>query len=173
MKKYINKRDIKLIGFTLLVGLVLGWLIFHSLGSENTHSHEEHIEAEETVYTCSMHPQIKQNKPGLCPICAMDLVPMVTGKSEGEHVDPNEIQMTESALALASVQTTIIKRGVPEKNIQLLGKVKADERKISELTARFGGRIEKLFVNYTGQQVRKGQKVGTISSPGLVTAQKA
>ena len=172
MKKYINKRDIKLIGFTLLVGLVLGWLFFHSLGSENTHSHEEHIEAEETVYTCSMHPQIKQNKPGLCPICAMDLVPMVTGKSEGEHVDPNEIQMTESALALASVQTTIIKRGVPEKNIQLLGKVKADERKISELTARFGGRIEKLFVNYTGQQVRKGQKLGTIYSPELITAQK-
>lgn len=167
-----NKREIKLIGITLVAGLFLGWLFFHSSGNETAHNHEEHTEAEESVYTCSMHPQIKQNKPGLCPICAMDLVPMETGSAEGEHVDPNEIQMTESALALASVQTTIVKRGIPEKNVQLLGKVKADERKISELTARFGGRIEKLFINYTGQQVRKGQKLGTIYSPELISAQK-
>lgn len=172
MKTNINKRDIKLIGITLIAGLFFGWLFFHSSGTETAHSLEEQTEAEEKVYTCSMHPQIKQNKPGLCPICAMDLVPMETGSIEGEHVDPNEIQMTESALALASVQTTTVKRGVPEKNVQLLGKVKADERKISELTARFGGRIEKLFINYTGQNVRKGQKLGTIYSPELITAQK-
>lgn len=172
MKQYINKRDIKLIGITLVAGLFFGWLFFHSSGNEVTHNHEEHTEAEETIWTCSMHPQIKQNKPGLCPICAMDLVPMETGSVEGEHVDPNEIQMTESALALASVQTTVVMRGVPEKNVQLLGKVKADERKISELTARFGGRIEKLLINYTGQQVSKGQKLGTIYSPELITAQK-
>ena len=172
MKPNINKRDIKLIGITLIAGLFFGWLFFHSSGTETTHNHDKQTEVEETVYTCSMHPQIKQNKPGLCPICAMDLVPMETGSIEGEHVDPNEIQMTESALALASVQTTTVKRGVPEKNVQLLGKVKADERKISELTARFGGRIEKLFINYTGQNVRKGQKLGKIYSPELITAQK-
>ncbi|WP_282039280.1 efflux RND transporter periplasmic adaptor subunit [Saccharicrinis aurantiacus] len=172
MKTNINKRDIKLIAITMVAGLFLGWLFFHSLSSETSHNHEEQTVAEETVYTCSMHPQIKQNKPGLCPICAMDLVPMETGSIEGEHVDPNEIQMTESALALASVQTTIVKKGIPEKDVQLLGKVKADERNISELTARFGGRIEKLFINYTGQQVKKGEKLGTIYSPELITAQK-
>lgn len=172
MKTNINKRDIKLIAITMVAGLFLGWLFFHSSSSETAHNHEEQTEAEETVYTCSMHPQIKQNKPGLCPICAMDLVPMETGSIEGEHVDPNEIQMTESALALASVQTTIVKKGIPEKDVQLLGKVKADERNISELTARFGGRIEKLFINYTGQQVKKGEKLGTIYSPELITAQK-
>lgn len=172
MKKYINKRDIKLVGITLVAGLFFGWLFFHSSGNEATHKHEEHTQAEETIWTCSMHPQIKQNKPGKCPICSMDLVPMEKGSVEGEHVDPNEIQMTESALALASVQTTVVMRGVPKKNVQLLGKVKADERKISELTARFGGRIEKLLINYTGQQVNKGQKLGTIYSPELITAQK-
>ena len=172
MKTKINKRDIKLIGITLIAGLFFGWLLFHSSSNETAHNHEEHTQAGETVYTCSMHPQIKQNKPGLCPICAMDLVPMETGSIEGEHVDPNEIQMTESALALASVQTTIVKKGIPEKDVQLLGKVKADERNISELTARFGGRIEKLFINYTGQQVKKGEKLGVIYSPELITAQK-
>lgn len=172
MKANINNRDIKLIAITMAAGLFFGWLFFHSPGKEDTHNHEHKTVAEETVYTCSMHPQIKQNKPGLCPICAMELVPLVTMDSEGDHVDPNEVQMTESALALASVQTTIVKKGIPEKEVQLLGKVKADERNISELTARFGGRIEKLFINYTGQQVRKGEKLGIIYSPDLITAQK-
>ncbi len=66
----------------------------------------------------------------------------------------------------------IINRGVPEKTIHLFGKVKPDERNIAELTARFGGRIETLSVNYTGQHVKRGQKLGTIYSPDLITAQK-
>ncbi len=172
MKISINKKDIKLIIITLIGGLLLGWLFFHPSENVDIHNHEEHSETKETIWTCSMHPQIKQSEPGQCPICAMDLVPLESVASEGEHVDPNEIQMTESALALASIQTTIVKRGVPEKNIQLLGKVKADERNIAQLTARFGGRIEKLFVNYTGQKVQKGEKLGTIYSPELITAQK-
>ncbi len=172
MKKYINKREFKLLGIAWLIGLFLGWLFFHSSGNETAPDSEQQSEVQETIYTCSMHPQIKQNKPGLCPICAMDLVPMETGSAEGEDIDPNEIQMTASALALASVQTTVVKRGIPEKNVRLLGKVKADERKVSELTARFGGRIEELFINYTGQQVSKGQKLATIYSPELITAQK-
>jgi len=172
--KYI-KDNYRLVISVLIVGVLIGLVIGKSRKQQihsSHHNHEEHIEAEETVYICSMHPQIKQDKPGLCPICAMDLVQVAAGISEGEHVDPNEIQMTESALALASVQTTIVKKGIPEKNIQLLGKVKADERKISELTARFGGRIEKLFINYKGQRVRKGEKLATIYSPELITAQK-
>jgi len=183
MRKKINKRDIIIAGITMLAGLFLGWLFFHSTGSDATesqiaevngeaaHDHEAHDD-EEITYTCSMHPQIKQDKPGLCPICAMDLVPMESLDSEGEHVDPNEIQMTESALALASIQTNEVQRGAPEKEIHLMGKVQADERKVSALTARFGGRIEKLYVNYTGQKVRKGEKLGTIYSPDLINAQK-
>ena len=175
-----NKREIKLIAITLVVGLFLGWLFFHSSNKEvtNNHKHETEVThnhktiAKEIVYTCSMHPQIKQDGPGLCPICAMELIPMTTMESEDEHVDPNEIQMTKSALALASIQTSIVKKGIPEKEIHLLGKVKADERNISELTARFGGRIEKLFINYTGQKVKKGEKLATIYSPDLLTAQK-
>lgn len=171
--KTLNKREAIIISITLVIGLFFGAVFFGgSEESHNGHNHAETANAEETVYTCSMHPQIKQNEPGLCPICAMDLVPMTTLHAEGDNIDPNEIQMTESAIKLADVQTVIVKRGVPEKSVHLLGKVKADERNIAELTARFGGRIEKLFVNYTGQNVKKGQKLGTIYSPDLITAQK-
>jgi len=172
MKAKINKRDIKLIAITMVAGLFLGWLFFYSSSNEAVPNHEKEMVAAKTIYTCTMHPQIKRDKPGLCPICGMELVPLKTAEAEGEQIDPNEVQMTESAIALASVQTTIVKKGLPEKEVQLLGKVKADERNISELTARFGGRIEKLYVNFTGQHVIKGEKLGTIYSPELITAQK-
>ena len=181
MKKIILKikQNYNLFTGTLITGIFLGWLFFHSsdkvsLVNQETESHEGHSYESEfpTIWTCSMHPQIKQNKPGKCPICAMDLVPLTLISTGGNDVDPNEIVMTESAIKLADIQTAIVKRGVPEKSVHLLGKVKADERNIAELTARFGGRIEKLFVNFTGQNVKKGQKLGTIYSPDLITAQK-
>ncbi len=171
--KSIKGKQILIVVITLILGIIIGGLFFSSTEVKNDeHDHEVVDSNESTIYTCSMHPQIKQNEPGLCPICAMDLVPLNTVSAEGENVDPDEIQMTASAIELANVQTVIVERGIPEKSIHLLGKVKPDERNIAELTARFGGRIEKLFVNYTGQHVGKGQKLGTIYSPDLITAQK-
>lgn len=92
--------------------------------------------------------------------------------SEGDHVDPNEIVLSESAAKLASIQTVKVVKGMPQKSVYLQGKIQADERNISELTTRFGGRIEKLFVNFTGQKVREGEKLASIYSPELVSAQR-
>ena len=168
----INKRETRLIVITLFIGLGLGWLFFSNKSVQpETQGHSEHSE-QQTIWTCSMHPQIKQDKPGQCPICGMDLVPVTSIDSDEELVSADEIQMSESAVQLANIQTTLVARGVPQKSISLLGKVKPDERNIAELTARFGGRIEKLFVNYTGQRVSKGQKMAMIYSPELITAQK-
>ncbi len=58
-----------------------------------------------------MHPQIKQDKPGQCPICAMDLIPLKTAQSSGEDMDPNEIVLSESAAKLADIQTMIVSKG--------------------------------------------------------------
>jgi Cu(I)/Ag(I) efflux system membrane fusion protein len=102
----------------------------------------------------------------------MDLIPLATAQTSGEDVDPDEIVMTESAAKLADIQTMMVSEGTPHKTVHLQGKVQADERNIAELTARFGGRIEKLFVNFTGQNVRKGEKLATIYSPDLITAQR-
>ncbi len=181
MKKIIKnlKENYKLLAGVLLTGLFLGWLFFHpskdEMKSETiTEGHEGHDHAAEdaTIWTCSMHPQIKMDEPGKCPICAMDLIPLTSEQSSGDDLDPNEISMTESAAKLADVQTMIVSKGTPEKTVYLQGKVHADERNIAELTARFGGRIEKLFVNFTGQNVRKGEKLATLYSPDLVTAQR-
>lgn len=169
----IDKKSIRNYLIVLVIGLMLGWLFFHNSESpkDKEHNHTESAEVA-TKWTCSMHPQIKQDKPGQCPICAMDLIPLESNISDEEGVDPNEIKMSEAAMKLAQIQTLIVKKEYSNKEVYLLGKVKPDERNISELTARFGGRIEKLYTNFTGQNVVKGEKLATIYSPELVTAQK-
>lgn len=167
----INRKNFRNYGLVLLAGLLLGWLFFHRSGEEQSENHEHSQESTEvSLWTCSMHPQIRQEEPGLCPICGMELIPLESGSKEA--MDPDAIQMSESAIKLADIRTMTVKKDYSNKEVDLLGKVKPDERNIAELTARFGGRIEKLFVNFTGQHVRKGEKLATIYSPGLITAQK-
>jgi len=173
MKIKIDKRNFRNYALILVAGLVLGWLFFH--GSENkTKAVPDHTEeAEEaTIWTCSMHPQIRMDKPGKCPICGMDLIPLETLSASNKDINPDEIELSESAIKLAEIQTMPVRRDYSNKEVYLLGKVKPDERNIAELTSRFGGRIETLFVNFTGQNVSKGEKLATIYSPELVTAQK-
>jgi len=168
----IGKRELLIVAITLIIGMGFGSMFFGgSTENHEGHDHEQTEKADATIWTCSMHPQIQQGKEGDCPICGMDLIPLITGDL-GDNADPNEIQMTESAMKLAEVQTYFVKKGIPEKSINLFGKVKPDERRISELTARFGGRIEKLYVNFTGQSVKKGQKLASIYSPELNIAKK-
>jgi Cu(I)/Ag(I) efflux system membrane fusion protein len=175
----IITENLKLFIVLLISALVVGFFIGKSTNQnksvvehQNGSAHQHIDELTNQVWTCSMHPQIKQDKPGLCPICAMDLIPLTSVASTGDDVDPNEIVMTESAAKLASIQTMIVSKGTPSKKVYLQGKIQADERNIALLTARFGGRIEKLFVNFTGQNVKKGEKLATIYSPDLVTAQR-
>ncbi len=173
-KKFkIQKREIIVILITLVVGLSLGGFFFGNSSSNNADNHNHVVtqEAEHTIWTCSMHPQIREDGPGSCPICGMDLIPLVNDVGT-EEVGPDEIQMTKAAMKLAEVQTYIVEEGSPEKSVSLFGKVMADERNMSELTARFGGRIEKLYVNFTGQSVKKGQKLASIYSPELNTARQ-
>ncbi len=178
MKKIsITKRESVIAAMTLFSGLLLGWLVFHGNGNSSKtaeteymeHKHEEELPA---IWTCSMHPQIRMDEPGQCPICGMDLIPLDETIMGEESVSADEVMMTEAAMNLAKVQTMIVRKDYPVNEIYLLGKVKPDERNIAELTARFGGRIEKLYVSFTGQYVTEGEKLATVYSPVLVTAQR-
>lgn len=178
MKNFIKhiKTNYKLILPAVIIGLLIGWLLKPSgngpIETKESHNHN-HTTTEKapTIWTCSMHPQIKQDHPGDCPICGMELIPMNASKSH-ENADPNEIAMSESALQLANVQTSKVMEGEAVRDAFLQGKIEADERNIAKLTARFGGRIEQLYVNFTGQTVKKGQALASIYSPGLISAQR-
>jgi membrane fusion protein, copper/silver efflux system len=172
MKTNISIKKIGLIVGILLIGIVLGKFIFQSSGSGSPT--EENInteQADNTIWTCSMHPQIRMPEPGNCPICGMELIPADNGGNENE-MNPDELQMTEAAVRLADIETSIVKKQSPVKKVYLLGKVKPDERQIYSQTSHIPGRIEKLYINFTGEKVSKGQRLASIYSPELITAQK-
>lgn len=158
----------------LVVGLLLGWIIFggqpEASNGHEGHQHEmENASAEPTTWTCSMHPQIQQPNEGDCPICGMDLIPL---DNSGGNTSVAVISMNETAIKLANVHTTKIEKGKATKEILLNGKVQIDERKISSQAIHFDGRIEKLMVNFEGEKVQKGQTLARVYAPKLVNAQQ-
>lgn len=159
-------------GAILLIGLLLGWLIFSGSGTHEHNGEPAPTEEKATLWTCSMHPQIKMDKPGKCPLCAMDLIPLKSGDSGDETVDDNAIQMSKQAMALANIQTTIVGRKDPIKDIELYGTIQVDERLQQSQTSHVNGRIEKLYINFTGEAVKQGQLIAIIYSPDLLTAQQ-
>ena len=170
--KTINKKTLIIAAATLIIGLLSGWLIFGG-NKSNSHDDHEHVKTEingETVWTCSMHPQIRQNEPGDCPICGMDLIPL--DDDQNADIDPNAISMSPLAMQLASVSTAIVGKMNPVKVVRLNGKVQSDERLVYSQSSHIPGRIEKLMVNFTGEFVNKGQTIAYVYSPELVTAQE-
>jgi len=165
-------------GLILLAGLFLGWLLFsggnrkqsppQTDAVEEAHDHE----AESTIWTCSMHPQIRMDEPGDCPLCGMDLIPLQTTGTGDASIAPDAIQLSAEAAALANVQTTVVSRQNPVREVQLYGTIQVDERLSQSQTSHVSGRIEKLFVTFTGESVRRGQPIATIYSPELLNAQQ-
>jgi len=154
----------------LIGGILLGWIFFHSSpAKEEKHDHAAET-AKSEIWTCAMHPQIRMDKPGKCPICAMDLIPLT--QSSTAEMDPNAVHLTKEAAQLANVLTSVVSRQNPEKEVRLYGKVQADERLRQSQVAYISGRVEKLLVNFTGESVRKGQPLALIYSPELVMAQQ-
>ena len=167
-----NKKQFLIYTILIVGGIIIGRVIFGGTKENSSQqiSSNENIEQKAEVWTCSMHPQIRKSQPGKCPICGMDLIPLALEENIGEEM--NRISLSESAIKIADVQTFIIQKASPTKEIRLTGKIKPDERKTNVITARFAGRIEKLYVNFTGQQVQQGEKLASIYSPDLITAQK-
>lgn len=170
MKNIISNKYVRF-SFILIGGIFLGWLFFHSPAkTEDKHNHTAEA-AKSTIWTCAMHPQIRMSEPGKCPICGMDLIPLSQGGGD-TTTDPNAIHMTDAAAQLANVLTSVVSKQNPVKDIRLYGKVQSDERLLQSQVSFLPGRIEKLFVNFTGEAVRKGQTLALIYSPDLVTAQQ-
>ena len=155
----------------LVAGLFLGWLFFHT--PNNSQVKQEVKSVKKQWWTCSMHPQIRLDHSGKCPICGMDLVPVKEdGSGDSTATDPNSISLSDEAVALANIQTTYVSMKRPYKNLRLFGKVQPDERLQQSQAAYVGGRIERLFVNAAGDRVSKGQPLAVIYSPELYTAEQ-
>ena len=165
------KQRILYLGTALLAGLGLGYMLFNGGTSHSTSTEvHNHSAANPQQWTCSMHPQILQQEPGDCPICGMDLIP---AESTASGLAPEQFKITPNALALANIQTSIVEGATTQGATQnLSGKISINEEQIAVQASYYAGRIERLFINYTGQEVQKGQVLATLYAPQLVAAQQ-
>jgi membrane fusion protein, copper/silver efflux system len=149
-------------------------------------------------YYCPMHPTYVSDKPGDCPICNMKLVPKPAADStvapRGAHSDsihasglgdraPSgtsaaevsgraSVTLDTQARSLAGVQTAVAVRDTLARTVRTVGVVKPDEGRIEHLHVKVGGWIDKLYVNATGQYVRRGQPAFALYSPEIVASQE-
>jgi Cu(I)/Ag(I) efflux system membrane fusion protein len=124
--------------------------------------------ADPQMYTCSMHPSVRLPDPDAkCPICFMDLIPVSDDGGEGSEL---RVIMSEEAAVMSRIETARVARFFPAAETRLFGKVTYDETAVARLTAYFPGRIERLFVNFVGIRVARGDHIAEVYSPDLLAA---
>lgn len=124
------------------------------------------VVASKETYTCPMHPQVMQHEMGTCPVCGMDLVRFEKGDAAGG------LQLNERQMKLANVRTITIGDAGDGGGKQLNGRLVANPEQTSFISSRVAGRLDRLFVRQTGEQIKKGQPLYQIYSEQLATLQQ-
>jgi Cu(I)/Ag(I) efflux system membrane fusion protein len=154
----------------LLIGIVLGKWFFSSTEQTQSTEHHEHSHLSEEVWTCSMHPEIREDQPGDCPLCGMELTLL---DEDDSTLDPKAIKMSETAMQLAKVATAFPQSFSGEdKGFSLDGNLAFNEQNKKRITADFHGRIDAFYIDYEGQEVKKGQVIAELYSPEIESLQR-
>lgn len=131
------------------------------------------------LYVCPMHPQIQSNHPGVCPICNMDLVLKENTDSKKEfdslsktNNEIGDVVLSPSQIIMANVQTEKVSIKEFKNNLTFNGYIKIGENNMRHISTPVSGKIIKMFVNFEGQKVSKGEKVFEIYSPEIYSTQK-
>lgn len=129
--------------------------------------------ASSIEYYCPMHPQVRREEPGKCPICSMDLVKREKGKKQELPEDVlARVQLSPQRIALANIQTSLVEYRRLTREVHALGVLDYNETKIAQISARVAGRVDELFVTYVGQSVKQGSPVYSLYSPEVVTGMR-
>jgi membrane fusion protein, copper/silver efflux system len=157
----------------LTAGIVGGYLWHLRHGG---HDHGDKAVQGATQYTCPMHPFIIKDKPGVCPICNMNLVPVKkagSGQPKEKEMEMLEhVSLSPTQMVMANVAAVKVDRQPLTKEITAVGTVQYDQARQSKVTAWVAGRIDRLYVNTVGAYVSKCRPVAEVYSPDLVSAQQ-
>lgn len=170
---YCEATHMKHLLFILICGLAI---LLMSCG-KNPGSHQDHRDStaagqSSDYYTCSMHPQVHLDKPGVCPICGMDLVKASISKETDASAPASEamVPLNEREQILANVATTTVAYEEVEHTVRAYGNLAIAEPKKAIISARFTGRIERLYVDAVGKRVQLGDPLFDLYSPDIVQA---
>jgi Cu(I)/Ag(I) efflux system membrane fusion protein len=171
IKRDFIKQHWKELLAILLVGIALGyWLTPSPQMALKETTLKTQPQRKIKHWTCSMHPQIKASGPGKCPICGMDLIPIYEDGAETRgEVD---LKLGERAQGLAEVATDVVDYRPLTKEIYTVGKIDYDEARVAYVAAWIGGRIDRLYADFTGMHVNKGDHLVSLYSPELMSTQE-
>ena len=160
----------------VLLGLGGGYLLWAPSGTgHDGHDHAGQEAAQgapaASLWTCSMHPQIKLPEAGQCPICFMDLIPLAVPDGDDRRTSLRQLNLSEDAARLAGIRVEAARLADVSVQTRLFGRVAYDESRVGVITAWVGGRIDRLHIDTTGEVVRAGQAMALVYSPELVAAQ--
>jgi len=158
-----------LFGAVFYLGIITGTPERMSKDSAQLREADHSQHAQPSLWTCSMHPQIRLPESGQCPICGMDLIPLAADEDDDQ---PRRLAMAPSDKLLAEIQTSAVERKFADARIRMVGKIDYDETRVKSISSYVPGRIDRLFVDYTGIEVKKGDHLAQIYSPQLLTAQE-
>jgi Cu(I)/Ag(I) efflux system membrane fusion protein len=161
--------------FGLVIGMVLGaGIALFVRGHSVKTTGQLLVQAETDYYTCPMHPSVRSDRPGACPVCGMALVKKSSVQAATQEQSENlrGISLSPTQRVLANVSTASVERRSLRKEISAVGVVDYAEPNYLHISMRFPGRLEKLHLNYTGQRVRKGDPVADVYSPEAISAQQ-
>ncbi|HVT61347.1 MAG TPA: efflux RND transporter periplasmic adaptor subunit [Thermoanaerobaculia bacterium] len=122
---------------------------------------------EIAYYTCSMHPSVRQQRPGKCPICAMNLIPVRRAEAASGVVVLDDGRRQE-----IGIRTGVVERRPAAERVHAVGRVAFDESRLVDVTLKVQGYVTSLAVSQTGQRVERGQLLFTLYSPELFLAQQ-
>ena len=167
VKSWIGGKKTRII-VLVVAAFVVGYIVRGPEVEVKEKAKHANTHEEQSWWTCSMHPQIRQPKPGKCPICFMDLIPVST---TGGDIGQRQISLSNEAIKLMEIETTLVERKFVEAEIRMVGKIDYDETRVKYITAWVPGRIDRLYVDYTGITVSKGDHMVYLYSPELLSAQ--
>ncbi len=126
------------------------------------------------AYSCPMHPQVTSDKPGVCPICGMNLekVPEAGVLPGGEPMPAGTVYIRPERQQLIGVQLGEVQEKSLSGTVRAVGRLALDETRVARVQTRIEGWIDQVFVDFTGKSVRKGQPLFSVYSPELVATQQ-
>ncbi len=124
--------------------------------------------AAATTYICPMMCVPPTTEPGRCPVCAMELVPATSDADAGGE---RSVNIAVGDRRLIGIETVKAQQSVATRSVKAVGRLQVDETRIARVPADAAGRVEKLYFNFTGQQVNAGERIATYYSPDLYAAQ--
>jgi Cu(I)/Ag(I) efflux system membrane fusion protein len=151
-----------------IIGILLAFVItVTACRNKDSEDHSKHNSGDVSYYTCSMHPQIRVDKPGKCPICYMDLIPVKNNDSETD-----EISLSEQQIKLGNITTQTIEESKNRKEESYTGMLTYNQNNIKTISARTMGRIEKLYFKTTGSYIKMNEPVYVLYSEDIAIAKQ-